>query len=331
MPLPERARGGWSTGMSSWRVAFEVPAGEYIMRCVVREPGGIVGSADRRFAVRPLTGADVAASDFIIASPGDPLPVRAVAYTDASLTGTVRLYAPATADLGSATAHLELTSASEESPAGASRTTAGTLAEPLTVGSSMVRDVLFEMPLARLDAGQYVARAIVRVKGETVADLRRPVEVILGAPPSASPAAPPDSSRASYVLQGEIAQRLSRRAAAGGTDTIRRGLAELGRERYAESAALLAAAFDAQPDDAALAFVLGWAKAGAGDRTGAVTAFRNAAVLEPAMVPAHLALAETYLALGHPALAIQAVEAGLRAVPQSRELARLLSSIRKEE
>jgi hypothetical protein len=47
------------------------------------------------------------------------------------------------------------------------------------------------------------------------------------------------------------------------------------------------------------------------------------------MVAAHLALADTYLAMGHPALAIQAVEAGLRAVPQSVELTRLLSSIRK--
>ena len=69
----------WSTGSSPWHVAFELPAGDYIMRCVVREPGGIVGSADRRFMVRSLNGVDVAATDFVIASPGDPLPVRAVA------------------------------------------------------------------------------------------------------------------------------------------------------------------------------------------------------------------------------------------------------------
>ena len=101
------------------------------------------------------------------------------------------------------------------------------------------------------------------------------------------------------------------------------------RPCHCRSAATLGVAFDAQPDDAALAFVLGWARAGAGDRTGAVTAFRNAALLEPTMVPAHLALADTYLALGHPALAIQAVEAGLKAVPQSVELTRLLSSLKK--
>jgi len=185
------------------------------------------------------------------------------------------------------------------------------------------------MPLAQLEAGPYVARAVVRVKGEVVADLRRPVVVVLGAAPATTMTKAAGHARASNVLEGEIAQRLSRRAETSATDTVRRGLAELGREQYAESAALLGAAFDAQPDDAALAFVLGWARAGAGDRTGAVTAFRNAALLEPTMVPAHLALADTYLALGHPALAIQAAQAGLKAVPQSVELTRLLSSLKK--
>jgi hypothetical protein len=328
LALPEKPTGGWSTGWAPWRVAFDLPAGEFIMRCVVREPGGIVGSADRRFTVRALNGADVAATDFIIASPGDPLPVRAVAYTEGNLTGTLRLYAPSAADLETATAHLELTSAAGGS-AGASRAGPGTIGEAVATGSRTLRDVQFAIPLAQLEAGPYVARAVVRVKGEIVADLRRPVEVILGSPPVTADARPADRARASNVLDGEIARRLSRRAASSATDTVRRGLAELGREQYGEAAALLGAAFDAQPDDAALAFVLGWARVGAGDRTAAVTAFRNAAVLEPTMVAAHLALADTYLAMGHPALAIQAVEAGLRAVPQSVELTRLLSSIRK--
>jgi VWFA-related protein len=328
LPLPDQPRGGWSTGASPWHVAFELPAGEYIMRCVVREPGGIVGSADRRFTVRSLNGADVSATDFIIASPGDPLPVRAVAYTEGNLTGTLRLYAPALLDLGSATAHLELASSTEGTQAGTSRTSVATIAEAVTVGSRSMRDVLFAMPLSDLEPGQYVARAVVRVKGEIVADLRRPVEVIRGAAPAAA-VSRPDSRRASAVLDGEIAKRLSVRAPASDGDPVRRGLAALGREQYAEAAASLETAFDAKPDDAALAFVLGWARAGAGDRTGAITAFRNAALLEPTMIPAHLALADTYVALGHPALAIQAVEAGLKAVPQSVELTRLLATIKK--
>ena len=329
VPLPDQPHRGSSTGWSPWHVAFEVPAGDYIMRCVVREPGGIVGSADRRFSVRSLNGADVAATDFIIASPGDPLPVRAVAYTEGNLTGTVRLYAPTAPDLDTASAHLELTSAGDTSSAGTTRTSAGTVAEVITAGSRAMRDVLFSLPLAQLEAGQYVARAVVRVKGEIVADLRRPVEVILGAPPAANAARLADRMRASNVLDGEIAKRLSSRAPTSPTDPVRRGLTELAREQYAEAAASLGAAFEAQSGDAALAFVLGWARAGAGDRTGAITAFRNAALLEPTMVPAHLALAETYVALGHAALAIQAAEAGLKHVPQSVELTRLLSSLKK--
>ncbi len=329
LPLPERASGGWSTGSSTWHVAFDLPAGEYIMRCVVREPGGIAGSADRRFTVRALNGPDVAASDFIVASAGDALPVRARAYAEERLTGTLRLYGPTAADLEAATAHLEFSSTGEASET-ASRVSPGTLGEAVSSGTRAMRDVLFAMPLDGFEAGQYIARAIVRVKGEVVADLRRPVEVILGRAPAVAPAARADRARARDVLDGEIAQRLSRRAATPpANETIRRGLSELSRERYADAALQLGTAIDASPDDAPLAFVLGWARSGAGDRTGAVTAFRNAFRVEPGMVPAYLALADTYIALGHPALAIQAVEAGLKAVPQSVELARMLASLKK--
>jgi hypothetical protein len=46
-------------------------------------------------------------------------------------------------------------------------------------------------------------------------------------------------------------------------------------------------------------------------------------------VPAHLALAETYLRLNEPALATQALQAGLARMPQSVELKRMLDSIKK--
>ena len=47
------------------------------------------------------------------------------------------------------------------------------------------------------------------------------------------------------------------------------------------------------------------------------------------MVPAHLALAETYLRLQQPALAVQALDAGLRALPDAIELKRMLETIKK--
>jgi tetratricopeptide (TPR) repeat protein len=214
------------------------------------------------------------------------------------------------------------------------------------------------MPLERLAAGTYLARATLRVDGELVADLRRPVDVIAGAPPAAADAR--TAARPRDVLEGEPAQRLirqlasspaelHRRAAANverrqwaqvlsvlqhapAEDTVAlvlRGLAQIGREEYSAAAATLGTAFDKRSGDAALAFVLGWARVGAADLTGAVSAFRNAARQEPRMVPAYLALATTYVDLGHPELAVQSIEAGLRELPESRELRAALVSLRK--
>jgi len=88
-------------------------------------------------------------------------------------------------------------------------------------------------------------------------------------------------------------------------------------------------AFAAQSTHAGIAFLLGWAERGNGAMVNAVSAFRNAAVLDPAMVPAHLALADTYLQMQQPALAVQALERGLSAVPGAVELRRLLESIKR--
>jgi len=68
------------------------------------------------------------------------------------------------------------------------------------------------------------------------------------------------------------------------------------------------------------AFLLGWAFHGAGDDRQAISAWRRAAFVDPTLVPAHLALAEIYVRLSQPALAMQALRAGLAALPQSPEL-----------
>ena len=357
--LPVRTAGGLSTGTASWRVGFDLPAGDYIMRCVVREPGGVAGSADRRFQVRALEGPEVAASDLILVSPGETLAVRARGYTETTLFGTTRLYAPSAAKLGDVIAKLELTPAVETpEPGDIRRTIDGTVGELVVSGRSFTRDVTFAVPLERLPPGPYIAHATVRQGGELVADLRRPVDVIAGAAPVA--AGVPAAGRARDVLDGELAQRLirqmtssqiefHRRAAAGAerrqwaqvlsevrnappedaAALVLRGLAQIGREEYGAAAAALGQAFDARPNDAALAFVLGWARIGAADQVGAIGAFRNAARIEPKMTAAYLALAKTYTALGHPALAVQSIEAGLRELPESNELRDALMSVKK--
>jgi predicted Zn-dependent protease len=134
------------------------------------------------------------------------------------------------------------------------------------------------------------------------------------------------------VERRQWAQALSELEHAPADDALAlvlRGLAQVGREEYSAAAASLGTAFDKRTTDAPLAFVLGWARVGAADRTGAVSAFRNAARQEPRMIPAYLALATTYVDLGHPELAIQSIEAGLRELPESRELRAALAALKK--
>ena len=59
------------------------------------------------------------------------------------------------------------------------------------------------------------------------------------------------------------------------------------------------------------------------------SAWRRAAFLDPTIVPAHLALADAYVRLAQPALAVQAVRAGLAALPQSPELLDKLSRLER--
>jgi predicted Zn-dependent protease len=134
---------------------------------------------------------------------------------------------------------------------------------------------------------------------------------------------------ASRARWAEVQQTLSS-AAAGDLHASRlRALARLAAEEYAAAAADLQQEFLARPDDAAVAFVLGWARVGAADDTAAISAFRSAAFLEPTLVPAHLAIAEIYVRIRQPALAIQALEAGLANVPNSPELTSMLAAVRK--
>lgn len=110
-----------------------------------------------------------------------------------------------------------------------------------------------------------------------------------------------------------------------------RGLAQFVREDYAGAAASLDLSLAADPDNALTAFFLGWAREGARDSRAALTAWRRAAFLDPSNVSAHLALADGYMRLAQPALAAQALRAGLTALPSSPELQERLRQIERRE
>ncbi len=367
MPLPTEAPPGATTGRGTYQVKFDAPPGPYLMRVIVREPGGLVGSADRRFTVRPVGGPGVSASDLILGTPRvGRLPAQPRAYTSDVLDGFVQVYARTRQQLQDATVTFNLTPLASS---GSSLTLSG---QPLAITaepSGPMRNVKFQLPLGETAPGTYLVKATVRAGDDTVGELERQVHIVAGEPPAgelASAAAAPARPAApdpADVLDGDIAQQylqaLRDGAASGSTleratmlaqdgkwDQVERtvgpadtgsasalglrGLALLARHEFRDASAALQAAMKRDPRDARLAFLLGWADMGAGDTPRAIGDWRNATVLDPTLVPASLALADAYLSLTHPALAIQALQAGLRAVPGSPELQNKLSTIARQ-
>ena len=76
-------------------------------------------------------------------------------------------------------------------------------------------------------------------------------------------------------------------------------------------------------------FFLGWTWTAAGDDRRALSAWRSAVFLDPSLVSAHLALAEAYVRLSQPALAAQALRAGLAAGPDSVEMQAKLAQLER--
>jgi tetratricopeptide (TPR) repeat protein len=215
-----------------------------------------------------------------------------------------------------------------------------------------------------VEPGTYVARVVVRAGGETVADLVREATVLPGPPPltpavARRPAAEPDQDPQA-LLEGEIARgvaeeilldrdadetrlQAARTAIAGrwrdidpaGLDehedvraVALAGLARYARGDYDGAVRTLTSALALDERNARLAFLLGWAKAAAGDRTGAIGAWRGAAFHDPSLVPAHLAIADAYLRMAQPELALHAVRTALTSLPEAPELLDLLARLR---
>lgn len=359
LPLPDPAGDGRTSGRAGYNVQFELPPGAYLMRVVVREPGGLVGSADRRFEVRRLGTREVTASDLVFSTASGDLAVRPAAHAGGVLSGAVELYAPTARDLQAVAVDVHLV------PLGSAVPATVVQADLLDVRESEVgafRPARIAIPLEGVPPGEYVARALVRAWGETVAELTREVEVLEGPAPPAPATGEAPSPR--EVVDGEPARELlaalaaraprdgpvarAARAAlvgfwdrvepvvAAGSATsvadgrILQGLARMAAGDFESAASWLEAAA-AETEDARLAFVLGWAYAGRGDDRLAVGAWRQAVRLDPTLLAAHLAIVDTFVRQGERALALQAARAGLAALPRSPELRARLARLAPHE
>jgi hypothetical protein len=219
-------------------------------------------------------------------------------------------------------------------------------------GGGVSRKATFLLPLAGVAPGNYTAHAVVTTNGEVVAERTRHVEVLAGtapAPPAYGTAptiSPLEIARGDlgrkYIasitqrVQGTPLAEAARRAGEGrweeadlavrhvtedhrpAADALR-GFTLFVREDYSGAAAALQRSLDAEAN-ALTAFFLGWAQDGAGNSRGAISAWRSAAHIDPSLVSAHLALADGYLKISERALAVQALKAGLAALPASTEL-----------
>lgn len=362
MPLPESARAGVPLGTGTWRVQFAVPAGTYLMRTVVREPGGLIGSADRRMDVRPLDGPDVTVSDLVLGSAVAGLPVRPRAYTANGLSGVLETYGRTPTQLQGLDVKIELRR--PDGSAVASFT--ADFQQPEQDDTGMSRRATFLLPLESVPAGEYLAHAMVTARGEVVAERTRQIEVLEGRGPVPSAAdahgIAPETVAPADVVRGDLARtyiaalrtraqgtgiaEAARHASAGRWEEVDlelrrrgddsgvvtealRGFALFVREDYTGAAAALGRASAAEPKNALTAFFLGWAHEGAGDARAAISAWRSAAYLDPSLASAHLALADGYLRLSQPELAVQALRAGLTALPSSPELLTRLDQIER--
>ena len=361
IPLPAKADERGPLGRGAWRVHFNVPPGSYLMRTVVREPGGLSGSADRRLEVKALDGPDVTVSDLVIGSAIGGLPVRAQVYSADGLTGAIETYARATSQLEGLSVVMEL---QNEGTGGPVKTMTANLREleQSGGGGSVSRRANVMMPLEGIAPGGYVVRATVRAGGEVVGERTRQIDVLEGAAPVATTgtaAAPTATWVPMQIIQGDLARKYvaslaarakgtpaaaaaadalanrweqveaatARAADANAVTSALRGLALFVREDYTGAAAALEAARAAGPPDALTAFFLGWALEGANQRPAALGAWRSAVHLDPSLVSAHLALADGYLRMGERALAVQALKSGLTALPSSPELLAKLQQI----
>lgn len=323
IPLPTRADAHATTASGTYQVQFEVPPGDYLMRAVVREPGGLVGSADRRFTVRALDGPALTSGDLVLSSARGELPVRPVAYTGDGLSGVLDLYARTGDQLRDAHVVVDVMPIGESAAAVSGD---ADLQEIRLLAGGAAREARVEVPLDGVTPGTYLARARVMAGRDTAAEVVREVDIRSGRRPTVQAAADLDAPfDPRDVVEGAFGRSYAARLQASGSSdaaALLHALERLAARDYPAAIAGLQAG-----TDGAAAFFLGWAYFGADEMRQAISAWRQAAYLDPTLVPAHLALADVYVRLSQPALAVQALKAGLAALPQSPELLDRLSRL----
>jgi tetratricopeptide (TPR) repeat protein len=286
----------------------------------------------------------------------DALPVRAKVYVNEGLAGALEVYARNRANLEHTDVTVDLV------PVGGGTAVRSVKADMLdirAVGTGAGRTAQVVIPLDGVSPGDYVVRATLRAGNETVIAVVRQAEVAPGSAPGEAPAVQ-ERVTPEMILGGDLARRFVASLGGSATDPtvkaaaahasagmwakvlaalgepaaqqpatfhILRGLALFALERHSLASTELESALSIEPASAPTAFFLGWVYANSARDTQAITSWRNAILIDPLMVPAYLAAADRYVLLGHPELARQVVNDGIRLVPTSAELKNKLAEV----
>jgi hypothetical protein len=250
--------------------------------------------------------------------------VRPTAYVGDGLSGVLELYGRTADQLRDARVTVDLVPVGD---ATAIVSGSADLQEVRSLNNGASREARVELPLSGVAPGTYVARARVLVGPDTVTQVVRDVEIRQGERPAAEEEAVDPREIVTGAFARQYADALRAASSPAAAEALN-GLDRLGVRDYAAAIAAFQKALQTS-ENGGTAFLLGWAFHLAGDDRQAISAWRRAAFVDPTIVPAHLALADLYVRLSQPALAVQALRAGLAALPRSPELLDKLSRLER--
>jgi VWFA-related protein len=166
-----------------------VPPGEYTLRLAAADSGLRAGSVVHRFFARPTNARGYSLGDMVILDPYRTEPARPRPSATVLASGELAAYFEARAPAGAAgplTARLELAQGADAAALASSEMSVQVSGERILVNGAL--------PLAKVAAGNYLARAVVSADGAVLGRLARPIRVVEGTAGSARPARAPAQS-----------------------------------------------------------------------------------------------------------------------------------------
>jgi tetratricopeptide (TPR) repeat protein len=299
--------------------------GVHTLKLAVLDSRGKRGSVEHTFRVQFASAGQVRATDLLIAentgtTAAGVLPAVAGEFSTDTLYGYLELYSDAPTALNEATVVFEV---ANEEQARALDSGAGRSQPPSTEMPTR-RTVEGSVSIALLPPGDYVARAVISIRGQKAGQVVRPFRIARAARTVTAPGATrvagavktpiPFTSRIdefdrTSVLNPEVVGFFLDRMSAAAGNSVARPAAE--HARAGRFDAVADALKDAPTDELAVVFLHGLALYARGDLEAAAGKFRGAVRLDSEFFPAVFYLGSCYAAGGRDREAVGAWKTSL--------------------